>query len=90
LDDSLQWQFFRRTVELLRQRGNQVFVLVGPFNEHMLTEGGLRTYLKRKEEVAAWLLQERIPHFIPPALRVRSTRMRVIRPPPAIDCWPSG
>jgi len=36
LEHSLQWRSFRRTIEVLRSRGNNVFVLVGPFNEHML------------------------------------------------------
>lgn len=34
---SLQWQAFQRTVRLLQERGNRVFVLVGPFNEHILS-----------------------------------------------------
>lgn len=68
LDDSLQWQFFRRTVAVLRERGNRVFVLVGPFNEHMLADSALRAYHERQEQVAAWLDQERIPYCLPPAL----------------------
>jgi hypothetical protein len=39
LDTSLQWQGFRRLVQILRERDNRVFVLVGPFNEHLLTAG---------------------------------------------------
>jgi hypothetical protein len=35
-DASLQWPAFQRVVEVLRRRGNRVFVLVGPFNEHMM------------------------------------------------------
>jgi len=68
LDDSVQWRFFQRTVQLLRDRGNQVFVLVGPFNEHMLTEAGLRGYTERKDQVARWLTEQRIPHYVPPPL----------------------
>jgi hypothetical protein len=68
LDASLQWRFFRRTIEVLQARGNRVFVLVGPFNEHLLTAEGLRSYQERKDQVAAWLLDERIPHLVPPAL----------------------
>ncbi len=68
LDESLQWRFFQRTVRLLRDRGNQVFVLVGPFNEHMLTEAGLRGYAELKDQVAEWLTEQGIPHYVPPAL----------------------
>jgi len=69
LDKSLQWRFFQRTVRLLRDRGNRVFVLVGPFNEHMLTEAGLRGYAERKAQVAEWLTKEGIPHYVPPPLK---------------------
>ena len=68
LDESLQWRFFRRTVQLLRQRGNQVFVLIGPLNEHMLTTSGLAEYNEMKHQVAAWHAKQAIAHFAPPAL----------------------
>src|SRR5205823_4537155 len=31
LDNSLQWRAFQRTIRLLRQRGNNVMVILGPF-----------------------------------------------------------
>jgi hypothetical protein len=68
LDRSVQWQFFRRTVDVLQRRGNDVFVVVGPYNEHMLTAKGLRGYERLKEQVAAWLREHGIPHDGPPAL----------------------
>ena len=68
LEDSLQWKFFRRTVQLLKRRGNQVFVLIGPLNEHMLTESGLAEYQVRKRQIAAWHAAQAVPHFAPPAL----------------------
>ena len=36
--DSLQWRFFKETALRLRARGNEVFVLTGPFNEHIIAE----------------------------------------------------
>jgi hypothetical protein len=68
LDTSIQWRFFRRTVEILRQRENQVFVLLGPFNEHMLTEKGLSGYQKVKAGMETWLRNEGIAYWAPPAL----------------------
>jgi hypothetical protein len=68
LDSSLQWRFFRRAVALLRQRDNRVFVLVGPFNEHLLTERSRATYAKMKDGIEAWLRENDIPYLIPPAL----------------------
>jgi hypothetical protein len=68
LDTSLQWPAFQRAVELLRQRGNRVFVLVGPFNEHLLTPPSLKRYQQVKATIAAWLREKRIPHAVPPPL----------------------
>ena len=65
---SLQWSFFRRTVELLKARGNTVFVLVGPFNEHMLTEKSHTVYQKMISEIEVWLQQNNVAYYIPPAL----------------------
>ncbi len=55
-------------MELLRQRGNKVFVLVGPFNEHMLNDADAATYSKIKTQVAAWFQQNSVPYFVPDAL----------------------
>ena len=68
LESSLQWQFFRQAVQRLQERGNNVFVLVGPFNEHMLTDQNKVTYGKLKAGVEAWLRENRIPYLIPAAL----------------------
>ncbi len=68
LDGSLQWHFFRRTVHLLRRQGNRVFVLVGPFNVHMLLEDSPAVYQRRMDEVRAWLDREGVPHYAPPPL----------------------
>ena len=37
LEDSLQWQAFLRLVALLEQRGNDLVIVMGPFNEHIMT-----------------------------------------------------
>lgn len=68
LDTSLQWQFFRRSVDLLRKRGNAVFVLVGPFNEHMLNDADAAAYGEIKTQVAAWLTKNKVPYSMLPAL----------------------
>ena len=68
LEGSLQWRFFRRAVRLLQERGNNVFVLVGPFNEHMLTDQNKVIYNKLKDGIEAWMQENRIPYLIPSAL----------------------
>jgi hypothetical protein len=68
LETSLQWKFFRKSVELLSERGNSVFVLIGPFNEHMLKGQSIETYRQMKSEIALWLKQNNIPCYMAPAL----------------------
>jgi len=68
LDTSLQWFFFRRSVELLRKRNNKVFVLVGPFNEHMLDAESIDTYRRMQAEIEAWLQRNNVPYYMPGVL----------------------
>jgi hypothetical protein len=68
-DTSLQWQAFRRAVVILRGRNNRVFVLVGPFNEHLLKPESLRRYQQVKAAITSWLAAEHIPYAAPPALK---------------------
>lgn len=68
LQTSLQWNFFQQSVELLRKRGNCVFVFVGPFNEHMLKGQSIEIYRKMKSEIEIWLQQNNIAYYMPPPL----------------------
>lgn len=68
LETSLQWKFFRKSVELLTERGNSVFVLIGPFNEHMLKGQSIEIYRQMKSEIALWLKQNNIAYYMAPAL----------------------
>jgi hypothetical protein len=68
LETSLQWLFFRRTVELLRQRSNRVFILVGPFNEHMLDADNLDNFRKMKTEIKTWFRRNNVPYYMPDVL----------------------
>jgi hypothetical protein len=68
LDTSLQWHAFQRAVRILRGRENRVFVLVGPFNEHMLEPLSLKRYQQIKAQIAGWLKSEQIPHAVPESL----------------------
>ena len=67
-DASLQWAGFRRTVELLRKRGNTVFVVLGPFNEHLLTAESRGRYRDVKTKLAAWMTVNGVPHVVPEPL----------------------
>ena len=68
LESSVQWKFFRRAVENLREHGNTVFVLIGPFNEHMLKDKSLETYRSIKAGVETWLRENKVPYYLPAPL----------------------
>ena len=68
LGTSFQWRFFRQTIELLQARGNTVFVLVGPFNEHMLKTKSYDVYQGMKSKIETWLRQNNVAYYIPPPL----------------------
>jgi hypothetical protein len=65
LDKSLQWESFRRTVDILQRRGNEVFVLLGPFNEHLLTPASRDVYRKRKATIESWLKEKKVSYLAP-------------------------
>ena len=65
---SLQWQGFRRAVAILQERGNRVFVLVGPYNEHILKEASRQRYQEVKQTIVSWLQENNIPYLAPPVL----------------------
>lgn len=68
LDRSLQWAAFQRTCDALRARGNDVFVLLVPFNEHMIVEDNRPAFRKTAGAIDAWLTEKKIPHLAPPTL----------------------
>ena len=72
LDHSLQWAAFQRLVELLQSRGNDVLVVLGPFNEHIMTEENRRVFLRLRDDIAAGLAKNRVacvmPELLPSAL----------------------
>ena len=68
LETSLQWKLFRQAIKLLKERNNAVFVLVGPFNEHMFKEDSIPAYREMKEKIKAWLRQNNVAYYMPEAL----------------------
>ena len=48
-----------------------MFVLVGPFNEHILKGKSIETYRQIKSEIETWLQQNNVPYYIPVALPSR-------------------
>jgi hypothetical protein len=68
LDTSLQWQAFRRVLETLRARGNDVMVILGPFNERYMAPDNRPAYGKIRDGIESWLAENHIPYLAPEPL----------------------
>jgi hypothetical protein len=68
LNASLQWRAFQRTIALLRSRGNDVFVVVGPFNENMIAVDQRPTFHRLRDGIIGWLTAHKIAHLTPELL----------------------
>ena len=66
LDD--QWQAFLHIIALLQARGNDVLVVLGPLNEHMLDPDSLEPYLKIKSQMVDTLQSRNVRCFVPSVL----------------------
>ena len=68
LEQSLQWRAFRELVTRFRERGNRVCVVIGPFNQHLLTEASRAEFVRLREGVANWLREHDFPFYSSPLL----------------------
>lgn len=67
-DASLQWRAFRDVIGILQARGNDVLVVLGPFNEHLLAADNRAAYRKLRDEIEHWLRHHQIPCVLPETL----------------------
>lgn len=68
LDRSRQWAAFREQLDILKGRGNKVFVVVGPFNPYIMTEPCLERYRALCASIAEWLEHHHPAFHIAPDL----------------------
>jgi len=68
LDSSLQWHAFQRVLRLLRKRDNDVLVILGPFNEHIMANDNRLVYRALRGEIAEWLRHNQVPLIVPNTL----------------------
>ncbi len=68
LGKSFQWKYFLKTIDILQERGNKVFVIVGPFNEHILEQPSIDLLAKIKAEAEKTLIDKKIDYIIAPVL----------------------
>ncbi len=64
LETSLQWAAFERTIKTLQKRGNRVFVLVGPFNEHCLEPDSKAQYQALKQNIGHRLEEKNVAYLM--------------------------
>jgi len=65
LATSFQWYCFKKSIEVLQKRDNRVFIVVGPFNEHLLNEKSLFVYQEIKVKIETWFRHNEIDYYIP-------------------------
>jgi hypothetical protein len=68
LNQSLQWGAFQRVLKLLHSRNDEVLVVVGPFNEHIMTEENRAAFRRLRDGIADWLGKNRVPYIVPAVL----------------------
>ena len=68
LGSSLQWQAFQRVIGRLRERGNDVLVVLGPFNEHIMAAENRPAYRELRGGIVSWLKKNQVPHVVPETL----------------------
>jgi hypothetical protein len=64
--ESYQWYCFRDLLRTLKARNNEVFVLFGPFNPHIMTPESLERYRSIRAEMTRWMSDNRVAcHVVP-------------------------
>jgi hypothetical protein len=67
LDASLQWRAWCHAAKFLRLKGDRVLIVIGPFNEHLLSDPSRQRYQSLKQAVEVWLQSHRF-RYVAPAL----------------------
>jgi len=62
VNESFQWDSFKKAVKLLQARKNKVFVIIGPFNPYILTDKSLKRYNAMKKDMETQLRDEGISY----------------------------
>jgi hypothetical protein len=55
-------------VKLLQSRGNDVLVVVGPFNEHIMAQGNRPAFRQLRDGIVDWLAKNHVAHVAPEML----------------------
>lgn len=69
LNDSLQWKAFKRLCRLLQNHENDFIVVIGPFNQHIMTRDNREKFIGIENDVKEWLESASIPFVAPQVLK---------------------
>ncbi|MFC1539789.1 hypothetical protein ACFL6H_10230 [Candidatus Latescibacterota bacterium] len=67
-DDSFQWLSFKHVIEILIERDNNVFVVIGPFNPYILTAESKLRYQSLKHDMENWFKENNLDYYSVPDL----------------------
>lgn len=67
-EDSLQLAAFKRLAVHLRKRGNELIVLLGPLNDHIIAAESLPAFAELRRDLQQWLEEQHIPSYTPATL----------------------
>lgn len=68
LDKSLQWEAFQGLIEWLESRDNELMVMIGPLNRHIMSAQNQILFDARLASVIQWLEQQGIRYTAPETL----------------------
>jgi len=68
IDDSLQWEAFKRLCRFILDRDNDLMVVVGPFNRHIMTPDNRAKFMRIEEKVKQWFESSSISYITPKVL----------------------
>ncbi len=60
LNKSYQWTSLTKVISLLKSRNNDVFIMIGPFNEYMMSEECAKRYIALRSQIEVWLTKNNI------------------------------
>jgi len=63
LNKSYQWGSFKKAINILKSRNNEVLVIVGPFNGYMMTKECFGHYQAVRSEIESWLEQNKVSYY---------------------------
>ncbi|MFC1607319.1 hypothetical protein ACFL47_05050 [Candidatus Latescibacterota bacterium] len=67
-NDSYQWSSFKQVLEILIERGNNIYIILGPFNPYILTDESTHRYQSMIIEMERWFEENNMSFYSVPDL----------------------